>query len=205
MKNPYKLNLSKYSTHNVIQKMIGKNKLVLDIGCNEGYMAQISDNSNKFYGIDYSKEVLKNAKKYYVDVSFYDLNNLKKIPWNIKFDVIVFADVLEHVLFPDMVLSYFTNKYLKQTGKIIISLPNIANWQIRLNLLFGRFNYSESGILDKTHLHLYTFKTAKELIAGGNLKIIEVQSGSSIFGYIIELLPFLKGLLTTSIVYKLKK
>jgi len=200
MKNPYKLNLSKHSTHNIIQEMIGENKKVLDVGCNNGYMAQISNRSNRFYGIDYSREVIKKAEKYCVDVSVYDLNHLQKLPWNIKFNVIIFADVLEHVLYPDRVLLYFTKKYLKKNGRIIISLPNIANWQIRLNLLLGRFNYLETGILDKTHLHFYTFKTAKEFVIENGLKILRVESGSSTFGPIIKFFPFLKSLLTTSII-----
>jgi predicted TPR repeat methyltransferase len=63
-RNPYKLNLSKYSTHNIIQSNIGINKTVLDIGCNDGYIGKISDKSNQFYGLDCSEESVKRAKKY---------------------------------------------------------------------------------------------------------------------------------------------
>jgi len=57
-KNKYKLSLAKYSTHNIILKNIGKNKDVLDVGCNEGYIGKNSHPSNRFYGIDnYEAEV----------------------------------------------------------------------------------------------------------------------------------------------------
>lgn len=201
----YNLNLSKYSTHNIVRRMIGKDNIVLDIGCSSGYMGLISDRSNKFYGLDISNEALKIAKKKYVSTSLYDLNSLRKIPWNIRFDVIVFADVLEHTVFPDQVLSFIIKNYLKKNGKVVISLPNIANWQIRFNLLTGNFNYSSGGIMDKTHLHFYTFRTSKELVESCGLKISEVESGSSMFGSVIAFLPFLRGLLTTSIVLKTER
>lgn len=201
MSNPYKLNLSKYSTHSIIKKQIGKNNKVLDIGCNDGYIGKISHKSNVFYGLEYSEESVLKAKKVYQEVLEYDLNNLKQLPFQDKFDILVFADVLEHVLYPEKVLKFFVQNYLKEDGKVIISLPNIANWQIRLNLLFGNFNYTETGIMDKTHLHFYTFKTAKDLIDATGLKIIEQYGGASFFGKIIHYLPFMKSLLATNIIY----
>lgn len=205
MSNPYKLNLSKYSTHSIIKKQIGKNNHVLDIGCNDGYIGKISHKSNVFYGLEYSEESVNKAKKYYKDVIKYDLNNLKKLDWKEKFDVLIFADVLEHVLYPEEVLDFFVESYLKKDGKVIISLPNIANWQIRLNLLFGKFEYTETGIMDRTHLHLYTFKTANDLIMKSKLKVIGVYGGASFFGKFIKYLPFMKPLLSTNIIYVSKK
>ena len=205
MSNPYKLNLSKYSTHRVIIENIGLNMNVLDVGCNDGYIGKMSNNTNKFYGLDYLKESVEEAKKIYSDVLEYDLNNLINLPWDIKFDVIVFADVLEHLLYPETVLNFFVANYLKENGKIIVSLPNIANWEIRLNLLFGKFDYTDTGILDKTHLHFYTFESAKILISIPNLKLINDFGGASFFGPIIKILPFLKPLLATNIILIAKK
>jgi 2-polyprenyl-3-methyl-5-hydroxy-6-metoxy-1,4-benzoquinol methylase len=204
-KNSYKLNLSKYSTHNIILKNIGSKKKVLDVGCNDGYIGKLSDKTNAFFGLDSSKACIDKAKKIYEDAVVYDLNDLKKLPWKVRFDLIIFADVLEHTLNPDKVLSFFINNYFKDDGEIIISVPNIANWQIRLGLLLGKFNYTEAGILDKTHLHFYTFNSAKELVEANNFQIIGVQSGSSLFGYILNLFPFLRGLFATSIIVIAKK
>jgi 2-polyprenyl-3-methyl-5-hydroxy-6-metoxy-1,4-benzoquinol methylase len=199
--NPYKLNLSsQYSTHNIIINNVGRNNFVLDVGCNNGYIGKNSDPSNKFYGIDYlDGEVIK-AKESYHDAIVYNLNDLKFLPWNIKFDLIIFADVLEHVLYPDVVLNFFASNYLKDGGKVIVSLPNVANWQIRCSLLLGNFNYTDTGILDKTHLHLYTFKSAKNLIYKSNLKSINILSGASFFGPLIKIVPFLNSLLATNII-----
>ncbi len=200
MKNFYKLNLSKYSTHNIIRSNVGSNKTVLDVGCNDGYIGKISDSTNRFYGLDASEESVGIAQEIYEKAIQYDLNHLIILPWDVKFDVIIFADVLEHVLYPETVLNYFVKNYLKEDGKVIISLPNIANWRIRLDFLFGKFDYTDSGIMDRTHLHLYTYKTAFEFMSKSNLKIERVLGGASIFGFIISVMPFLKSLLSTNII-----
>ena len=203
--NPYRLKLSRYSTHNIIRKNIGIRKVVLDVGCNEGYLKDVSDISNVFYGVDCLRENIQEAEKKYKGAILYNLNTLNVLPWNIKFDVIVFADVLEHVFFPENVISFFVERYLKEGGEVIISLPNVANWQVRSGLFFGNFDYKDAGILDKTHLHLYTFKTARELIKKNGLKVMREYGGASFFGFLLRGLPFLKGMLATNIIYICRK
>lgn len=205
MNNPYNLSLSKYSTHNIISEAIGKNNKVLDIGCNDGYIGKIADKSNRFYGLDYLPQSIRITKKAYQDALVYNLHNLKSLPWKTKFDVILFADVLEHVMYPEKVLIFFTKNYLNDNGRIIISLPNIANWQIRMKLLFGNFNYKEIGIMDKTHLHFYTFKSAEKLLTNCSLSLFKITSGASLFGYILSIFPFLKCLFATNIIMIAKK
>lgn len=201
----YNLNIKwNYSTHNIIMNLVWKNNVVLDVWCNKWYIWQNSDNSNIFYWLEYDYEAIIEAKIIYKDAIEYDLNNLNDLPWGIKFDIIVFADVLEHVLYPDEVLS-FLKKYLKNDWNVIVSLPNVANWQVRLNLLFWNFNYTETGIMDKTHLHFYTFKTAKNLLLKEWFSINWEYAWASFFWKIIKFLPFLKTLLSTNIIFHAKK
>jgi hypothetical protein len=58
---------------------------------------------------------------------------------------------------------------------LIVSLPNIANIYIRLMLLFGRFDYSERGLLDRTHIRFFTRKTARHLLESNGYSILEEQ------------------------------
>ena len=69
-------------------------------------------------------------------------------------------------------------KMILQNKKTVyfISVPNIANIYIRINLLFGRFSYSERGILDKTHLRFFTLSTLKEFISDASLVITNIQA-----------------------------
>jgi 2-polyprenyl-3-methyl-5-hydroxy-6-metoxy-1,4-benzoquinol methylase len=79
-----------------------------------------------------------------------------------KFDVVVFADVLEHLPNPASVL-HLTRKVLNPGGLVIASIPNIAHWSIRWELLRGRFDYQPYGIMDATHLRWFTEKTVRSL------------------------------------------
>lgn len=205
MNNPYKLTKTVYSTHSIIINTVGEKGIVLDVGCNDGYIGKDSHKDVVFYGLDYLLDSVVKAKKIYKDAYVYDLNNLQKLPWGIKFDTIIFADVLEHVIYPEKTLQFFVDNYLQSKGKVIISLPNIANWQIRSKLLFGNFDYTETGIMDKTHLHFYTFKSAKKLLEQNGLHVIDTFGGASFFGKIIAYLPWLKSLLATNIIYICEK
>lgn len=203
-KNPYKVGAGKYATHNIIARLIGHEKVALDIGCNTGYLKTISDKSNVFYGLDYMKDAVKEARKAYLDAAEYNIENLSPLPWSKKFDVIILGDVLEHINNPVEALNHFST-HLKADGYFIISVPNIANWLVRLRLLFGKFDYTESGIMDDTHIRFYTVKTTRELINDANLKIDYISGGASLFGVLVHYLPFLAGLLSSSIIVTAKK
>jgi len=190
---------SKFSTKRVLLERLPQGKDILDIGCNDGFFGRKSLN-NRFWGLDIDPEALEVAHNHYMGTLEYDLNDCKPLPWEKKFDVIIFADVLEHVIDPPKVLKYFTYNYLSPTGVVLISLPNIANWQPRLNLLFGRFDYTSTGIMDSTHLHFYTYKTAISLVSVCNLCNIKVFFGADVFGPFIKLFPFLRNLLSTNII-----
>ncbi len=203
MANPYSLSPGKYSTHSLLAAWIGKNKKVLDVGCNTWYLWSLCDNSCIFYGLEYMDEAVQIARKSYTNVMQYNLEELKELPWEMKFDVIVFADVLEHVKNPRDILAFF-RKYLADNWKIIISLPNVANWQVRFQLLFGNFDDTETGIMDKTHLHYYTFASTKKLLKDAHLDEIRSYGGASFFWPIIDIFPFLNGLLATNVIIEAK-
>jgi len=205
--NNSKLATKYFSTKNVISRTIKcKNKNILDVGCNEGYFGTNNqETTNKYYGIDILEESLKIAANKYEGVELYDLEELKDLSFKKKFDYIIFGDVLEHIRNPEEVLKFFIKRYLNKNGRIIISLPNIANWQTRFNLLFGKFDYTEIGIMDNTHLKLYTFKSAERLAKISGLKIKSILFGADLLGPIVNFLPFLRNLLSTNIVLVCEK
>jgi 2-polyprenyl-3-methyl-5-hydroxy-6-metoxy-1,4-benzoquinol methylase len=85
-----------------------------------------------------------------------------------KFDFIVFGDILEHLQHPFEVVSR-VKKYLKDTGFILTSIPNIAHNSILLNLNDNKFFYNESGLLDNSHIHFFTRKSIKNLFQDNKL------------------------------------
>jgi 2-polyprenyl-3-methyl-5-hydroxy-6-metoxy-1,4-benzoquinol methylase len=86
---------------------------------------------------------------------------------NGPFDVIVFSDALEHLPSPDDMLK-LAIRGLKPGGIILASVPNVAHWSMRLDLLFGRFNYAESGLCDAHAFALvHTEQPAKDVYEAG--------------------------------------
>lgn len=95
-----------------------------------------------------------------------------------EFDVVVFGDVLEHLSDPYEVLTTALG-FLKAGGLVLISVPNVAHWTMRQNLLRGRFNYESSGIMDATHLRWFTQRTLVALCESVGLQVEarEVSAG----------------------------
>jgi len=167
----------KYGGYNLtVYNLIAPNSVVLDAGCASGKLRMnLSKNKNCIcYGIEYDKESAEEAKKYnkiVVEMSLDNLKDIDSLPFQKEFfDYIVFADVLEHLKYPEEVLGLF-KKYLKKDGKIICSIPNIAYYKKRLMLLFGNFKYDDYGICDRTHLRFFTYSSMIKLFEENSLKI----------------------------------
>ena len=84
------------------------------------------------------------------------------------FDVIVYGDVLEHLVDPLRVLVDL-DRSLDAGGFVIISVPNIAHLWIRLLLLLGHFDYLDRGILDHSHLRFFTERSLRAMLADAGL------------------------------------
>ena len=86
------------------------------------------------------------------------------------FDVIVFADVLEHLRDPLAAIRRILPA-LQREGTVWISVPNVAHLHVRLGLLFGRFEYADRGILDRTHLRFFTKRSLRRFVADAGLSV----------------------------------
>ena len=90
------------------------------------------------------------------------------------FDVVLFADALEHMAAPVDALET-AQRLLRRDGRIVASIPNVAHWSVRLELLAGRFDYQPHGILDATHLRWFTEKTLRGVFACAALEIEDLR------------------------------
>ncbi len=88
-----------------------------------------------------------------------------------RYDIVIAADILEHLLYPEEILSKLKT-CTRKDGRLLVSLPNVANLYVRLNLLLGRFPYHSKGLLDRAHLHFYTRKSAERLITRTGWEIL---------------------------------
>lgn len=158
-----------------ILKLVDGNSLaVLDVGCASGYLArELQKKGHVIYGIEFNEVAAKEAGKYCRRVWIGDVETMT-IATKEKFDVIIMADFLAHLKYPENVLGKFIHQ-LNEGGYIIASTGNVANIYIRLMLLLGRFDYVERGILDKTHLRLYTLKTFIDLFKNAGLQVTKID------------------------------
>lgn len=176
-----------------IIRNVSNNLIVLDVGCGFGALGEAvkKKGDNIVYGIDKSEFAINIAKQRIDKAFIADVTEINKLPEEIlssKFDLIIFSDILEHIYNPILILKEYRN-LLKDEGYILISVPNIASWTVRLNLLFGRFNYTDTGILDKTHIRFFTIKSIKEVVRNSEYEVVKVDSTPNI---VRIFLPFVK-------------
>lgn len=142
---------------------------VLDAGCGFATTSQrIRAAGNRVCGIESNRDAVRVARERLDEVIEADLQNVGALG-DRRFDVIIFADVLEHLAWPAGVLKQYV-QFVKPHGSIIVSLPNVGLWSVRLGLMFGRFHYVESGVLDRTHLRFFTRSSAVEMLRSAGLE-----------------------------------
>ncbi|OYZ49669.1 MAG: hypothetical protein B7Y13_03605 [Sulfurovum sp. 24-42-9] len=166
------LNLDDRNSLSVLIQQVKPNSTVLEFGPANGRMTKyIKEQLNcKVYAVEIDESAAKDAAPYTERII---IDSIENYSWQkefegIKFDYIVFADVLEHLYYPEKVLSSVKD-FLKTDGSILISIPNIAHNAIIINLLKDEFNYSPTGLLDDTHIRFFTKKTFDQLIEKAGL------------------------------------
>ena len=167
-----------HGTHAKVIQLIGKDKWVLDIGCTTGYIAQkLTEKGCVVVGIEYDRDAAREACKICEKVYVGDAVKVIEEVAERDFDYILLADVLEHLVDPRSLLIK-SRPLLARDGSMIISVPNIAHWKIRLKILFGRFDYEKYGILDESHLRFFTLRTFRDLVvdAGFTIDHVDVTS-----------------------------
>jgi 2-polyprenyl-3-methyl-5-hydroxy-6-metoxy-1,4-benzoquinol methylase len=96
-------------------------------------------------------------------------------PKDERFDVVTFLDVLEHLVDPWEALRR-ARELLKPDGAVVAAIPNVRHFQVLLPLLVGgRWEYQESGLLDRTHLRFFTRLTMLDLFATSGYCVDEID------------------------------
>jgi 2-polyprenyl-3-methyl-5-hydroxy-6-metoxy-1,4-benzoquinol methylase len=164
-----------YSSHSVILARLreGNGRRILDVGSAQGVLAQkFTERGFEVTCVEGSPELAALGKDKCREMIIANLDQpLPRL--NGQFDVIVYADILEHLRSPMDVFTGF-NRYLQPNGQVIVSVPNFAHLWVRLNLLFGRFEYADRGILDRTHLRFFTLRSFQKFLHEAGLEWDEI-------------------------------
>jgi SAM-dependent methyltransferase len=159
-----------------LARAIGRPRTVLDVGCGRGLNGRIAHDKGAYVvGIEQWEPSADAARARMDEVIGADIehDDSARALGDRRFDLILFGDVLEHTRDPLAVMQRFL-PFLEDGGHVVVSLPNVAAWTVRLGLLAGKFEYAESGILDETHLRFFTRATTARLVESAGLEILWV-------------------------------
>lgn len=161
-----------------VVRMVGKEKVVLEVGSGPGSITKILTAQNKcrVTALEVDPVAASIVKDHCEKVIAADLND-PAWPRNFqdhRFDRVVAADVLEHVYKPLEVLIGMKS-LLNANGEIVVSLPHIGHAGIATCVLSADFTYRDWGLLDRTHIRFFGLKNIDELFQSAGLSILEVQ------------------------------
>lgn len=165
------------NSHAFVMGMVGANKRVLDVGCDTGYLGEaLAAFGNTVSGFEVNPDAAAVARGHYAQVEVGDLEavDLAAVFDGQQFDVIVFADVLEHLRDPLPVLRR-VRSLVAPGGSVVISVPNVAHGDVRLALLQGRFRYTKVGLLDDTHTRFFTRESLAEFVRDAGFTLVELR------------------------------
>ncbi len=142
---------------------------VLEIGCGSG---TISAHLQQFkhcdvVAVEPDPTMYAETRAQGIDVLPLDIEDpgtFAELTVRAPFEAIIFADVLEHLRDPGAVL-LAARAWLSPGGAVLVSVPNVAHWTIRLRLLLGQFDYTDGFLMDRTHLRFFTQSSARQLFA----------------------------------------
>ncbi len=163
-----------WNARQIAASLVPMGSRVLDIGCGWGQVAKwLKPRGCRVIGVEPDGERLQQGAEYFEATHVGTAENLAELGLEpASFDALMLADVLEHLPDPWSTLESLL-PYVKPGGRVVISIPNVANYGARLNLLRGRFRYEDSGLYDRTHLRFFTRETLAEMLAGAGLRVVE--------------------------------
>src|SRR5262245_6883959 len=147
---------------------------VLDLGCGSGLLGeQLRAAGHEVVGVDVTEY---DGVRDRLD-AFFAGNLGEGIPDAVggDYDVVVAADVLEHLRDPDRVLADIA-KRLAPGGSVMASVPNFAHWYPRSRVALGRFDYDRRGILDRDHVRFFTKHSFERVLDNSGYRVRRWES-----------------------------
>lgn len=175
--SPYHAKAWRGSSHEVTRRYVETlpaGSRILDVGAATGLLGRTLPRSRYHVsGIEPHADWADAAADSYDEIF---VGTLEEAPdeYIRAFDLVVCCDVLEHMADPEAQLTRLVRAQSPQT-RFIVSVPNIAHLWVRLNLLVGRFDYSDRGILDRGHLRFFTRRGFIRMLESAGLTILWIR------------------------------
>ena len=135
---------------------------ILELGPGPAHVALLVRRSDvRWLGLEGSLDCLTGLHQVLSGGAIVDLESIRRLPRG--YDTVLAADTLEHLNHPERMLQMI-HEALPRGGLLLLSVPNVANLYVRLNLLIGRFPYGQRGILDYTHRYFFTARSLRTMV-----------------------------------------
>jgi N-acetylglucosaminyl-diphospho-decaprenol L-rhamnosyltransferase len=158
--------------HAKLLELVPRGARVLDAGCSTGYLAeQLVGRGSSVVGLELDPVAGQAAERWCEQVLVGDFETMELPFAEQTFDVVLCGDIVEHLRDPGAALAR-VRPLLKPGGRLVLSTPNVANWSVRASLLAGRFEYTERGLLDRTHAHLFTRRSLRSCLRDAGYEVI---------------------------------
>lgn len=169
--------------HSLLMRLVPRNLQVLELGCATGYLSGYMERGLgcTVTGLEYDADSVAIARQRCSAVYQVDLDSaaaLAPAEAHAPYDLLLAAAVLEHLKSPETLLEA-AKPLLAPGARVIVSLPNVAHWQVRLRLLGGRFDYDDYGIMDRTHLRFFTVDTGRALLEDSGYHVEQLHIAGS--------------------------
>lgn len=175
----YSVDLTSDTAPARVVRMVGQGKRVLEIGAGPGSITRLLHDVGNCHitALEVDVDAIHKLTPFCERVYRVDLNDAswpQTLSRESTFDVIVAADVLEHLYDPWLALKAMKG-LIGQSGYIVVSLPHVGHSAVLACLLAGDFEYRDSGLLDRTHIRFFGIKNIQALFDSAGLKIVEGQ------------------------------
>jgi 2-polyprenyl-3-methyl-5-hydroxy-6-metoxy-1,4-benzoquinol methylase len=159
----YELKPSAHSSHGRLLAWLDElpPTSVLDVGCSDGMLGALARRSGHHVtGVDV---VRHDGVEHRLD-RFLEADLAQGLPAEAEtYDVVVAADILEHVTEPGILLDDIM-EHLKDDGQLLVSVPNFGHWYPRGRTALGLFDYDQRGPLDIGHVRFFTRRSFEKLL-----------------------------------------
>jgi 2-polyprenyl-3-methyl-5-hydroxy-6-metoxy-1,4-benzoquinol methylase len=158
-----------------IRQLVPLNAEVLDVGCASGELGEfLSPRTTRVDGIEPNNDRAAHARRHLRRVVAGMAGPAVGEQLRSTYDVVIFADVLEHMTEPERCLRWAGSR-LSADGEILALIPNSANWKFRRQILRGDWSYADTGYFDRDHVRFFDVRTARELGQSAGLAEIAVE------------------------------
>jgi len=150
---------------------------ILEIGCGTGAtgaLALAQGRCGRYVGVELFDAAAEEARSVLSEVITGNVETLE-FPWQpASFDALILSEVLEHLVEPGRVLKSLS-RYVRQGGIVMASSPNVSHWRVVREIALGRFNLTDRGVFDRTHLRWFTPATFAEMFEQAGFRIASMS------------------------------